>query len=87
MLDQVLEYSRDPEYTRQMFLYQLTILAQQKLRQTKVAKREVIRRMKTSPTQFYRLMDQTNTRKSVDEMIRLLAALDVPISQFWKDAA
>ena len=86
-LDQVLEYNGDADYIRRMLLYQLTLVAQKALARTKVAKREVIRRMKTSPTQFYRLMDQTNTRKSIDEMVRLLTALDIPLSKFWKFAA
>ncbi len=37
------------------------------------------RRLKTSPTQLYRLLDQTNYRKSVDQMLRLLAVLDCDV--------
>src|SRR5438128_11127854 len=39
-------------------------------------KREIIRRLGTSATQFYRLMDQTNYRKSVDQLVSLLQILD-----------
>jgi hypothetical protein len=87
LMDQVREYNKDSEYLRELLLYRLTILARKALASSGIAKREVIRRMKTSPTQFYRLMDQTNTRKSIDEMIRLLTALDVPLDRYWKAAA
>jgi len=86
-VDQVLEYNRDPEYLRQMLLYKLTIAAQRALKRTKVSKREIIRRMRTSPTQFYRLLDTTNTSKSIDEMVRLLAALDQTVDLVSGQAA
>ena len=38
-----------------------------------------MRRLKTSAAQFYRLLDQTNIRKSVDQMLRLLAALNCSV--------
>jgi hypothetical protein len=40
-----------------------------------LAKREQ-RRLKTSVTQIYRLLDQKNYRKSVDELLRLLRMPD-----------
>jgi len=40
-----------------------------------VPKCEIIRRLGTSATQFYRLMDQTNYRKSVDQLVSLLQIL------------
>jgi hypothetical protein len=86
-LDQVLEYNRDPDYLRKMLLYRLTIQAQKLLATKKVAKREIIRRLGTSPTQFYRLIDQTNTNKTIDQMIRLLSALDCTVEFIVSDAA
>jgi hypothetical protein len=38
--------------------------------------REIIRRLGTSPPQLYRLLDQTNYRKSVDQLLRFLQELD-----------
>jgi hypothetical protein len=38
-----------------------------------------IRRVGTSPAQLYRLLDTTNQRKSVDQMLRLLQALDCEV--------
>lgn len=40
-----------------------------------LSKHELIRRLKTSPSQLYRLLDPANYRKSIDEMLRLLAVL------------
>ena len=42
-------------------------------------KREVIRRLGTSPAQLYRLLDQTNYRKSVDKLLSLLQVLDCDV--------
>ena len=71
-LEDVLEYNRDPDHLRDLLLYRLTIEAQQRLAATRLARREIIRRLHTSPAQVYRLLDQTNYRKSVDQMLRLL---------------
>lgn len=74
-VDAVFEYNRDPAYVREMLLYKLTLEAQSRLDASGLSRREVIRRMGTSPAQFYRLLDQTNYRKSVDQMIKLLTVL------------
>ncbi|MEO5863673.1 MAG: hypothetical protein ABIQ79_01365 [Nitrospiraceae bacterium] len=42
-------------------------------------KREIIRRLGTSATQFYRLLDQTNYSKSIDQILSLLHVLDCDI--------
>lgn len=49
------------------------------LRKKNVRKREICRRMNTSPTQIYRLLKPDNTNKTIDQMIKLLTALDCPI--------
>ena len=41
--------------------------------------RRVVRRLGTSATQLYRLLDQTNHRKSVDRLLALLQVLDCDI--------
>ena len=40
---------------------------------------EIIRRLGTSPAQFYRLIDPTNYRKTVDKMLLLLQVLDCEV--------
>lgn len=78
-LDEILSYNNDPEYRRQMHLYELTLKAHKILEQSKLSHRAVIRRMKSSPTQFYRLLDTTHYSKTLDQMICLLEALDYDV--------
>jgi hypothetical protein len=77
--EQVLEYNQDPHYLRDALLYKLTIEAQKRVEASALSKREIIRRLRTSATQFYRLLDQTNYRKSVDQLLSLLHVLDCEI--------
>ncbi len=77
--EQVLEYNQDPHYLRDMLLYKLTIEAQKRVEASSLSKREIIRRLGTSATQFYRLLDQTNYRKSVDQLLSLLHVLDCDV--------
>jgi predicted XRE-type DNA-binding protein len=77
--EQVLEYNQDPHYLRDALLYKLTIEAQNRVETSALSKREIIRRLRTSATQFYRLLDQTNSRKSVDQLLSLLHVLDCDI--------
>ena len=78
-MDQVLEYNGDPRHQRDMLLYKSTLIAQQRVKSTLLSKRELIRRLGTSPAQFYRLLDQTNYSKSIDQLTALLAILDCQI--------
>ena len=78
-LEQVLEYNQDPWYLRDALLYKLTIAAQNRLERSAVSKREIIRRLGTSATQFYRLLDQKNYQKSVDQLLSLLHVLDCDV--------
>lgn len=78
-VEQVLEYNRDPHYMRDLLLYKLTLEANERIEQSPLAKREIIRRLGTSPAQFYRLLDPTNRRKSVDRMLALLQVLDCEV--------
>jgi hypothetical protein len=74
-LEEVLEHNRDPDYLRDLVLYRLTLEAQKAIAATPLAKREIIRTLNTSPSQLYRLLDQANYRKSVDQVLRLLEVL------------
>ncbi len=78
-IEQVLEYNQDPAYLRDLLLYKLTIEAQNRVEASALSKREIIRRMGTSATQFYRLLDQTNYRKSVDQVLTLLHVLECEV--------
>jgi len=78
-VEQVLEYNQDPRYMRDMLLYRLTLEAQKRVEMSSLSKREIIRRLGTSPAQFYRLLDPTNYRKSVDRVLFLLHVLDCDV--------
>ncbi len=78
-IEQILEYNNDPNYLRDQLLYKLTLEAQKRVAETRLSKREIIRRLGTSATQFYRLLDQTNYSKSVDQLVSLLQVLDCQV--------
>ena len=78
-MEQVLEYNQDPSYLRNLLLYRLTIEAQHRVAASPLSKREIMRRLGTSAAQLYRLLDQTNYRKSVDQVLALLQVLNCDI--------
>jgi hypothetical protein len=78
-VEQVLEYNRDPGYLRDALLYRLTIEAQGRIAASPLSKREIARRLRTSATQLYRLLDQTNHRKSLDQLLSLLHVLECEV--------
>jgi hypothetical protein len=78
-IEQVLEYNQDPTYVRDQLLYRLTLEAQKRIDESPLSKREIIRRLGTSAAQLYRLLDQTNYRKSVDQLLALLQVLNCDV--------
>ena len=78
-VEQVLDYNQDPSYLRNVLLYRLTLEAQQRVATSPLSKREIVRRLGTSAAQLYRLLDQTNYRKSVDQVLALLQVLNCDI--------
>ncbi len=86
-IEQVLEYNQDPAHMRDLILYKLTIEAQKRVEASVLSRREIIRRLGTSPAQFYRLLDQRNYRKSVDQVLSLLHVLDCNVDLVVRDAS
>ncbi|NNK45079.1 MAG: XRE family transcriptional regulator [Altererythrobacter sp.] len=84
-VDHVLFYNRDPAYLKKQLLFELTAEARQCLKRSKLSKREVIRRLGTSASQLYRLLDPTNYRKSVDQMLALLTVLGRAVELSFSD--
>ena len=78
-VDQVLEYNKDPSYLRDQLLYRLTLEAQRREAASPLSKREIARRLGTSAAQLYRILDQTNYRKTVDQVLALLQVLDCDV--------
>jgi len=59
--------------------------AQERLEQSPLSRREIIRRLGTSPARFYRLLDSANDRKSVDKMLMLLHVLGCEVEVIVQD--
>ena len=78
-IEQVLEYNQDPAHLRNLLLYRLTLEAQKRIAASPLSKREIVRRLGTSAAQLYRLLDQTNDRKSVDQVLALLQVLNCEV--------
>ena len=74
-LDAVLEYNQDPEYLNRLLLYNMTVDALEAMKESGLSKRELIRALGTSPSQFYRLLDPTYYGKSVGQLAALLHLL------------
>jgi hypothetical protein len=68
-----------------MLLYNLTIEARKRLEASPLSKREIMRRLGTSPAQFYRLLDTTNYRKTIDRMLALLQVVDCEVEVTVRD--
>lgn len=66
-------------YLRDILWYKLTVEARKRLEKSALSKREIIRRLGTSATQFYRLLDQKNYQTSVDQLLSLLHVLDCDV--------
>ncbi len=78
-IEQVLEYNQDPRHLKELLLYKLTLEAQKRIESSALSKREIIRRLGTSATQFYRLLDQSYSRKTIGQMMALLHILDCEV--------
>lgn len=84
-VDAVLDYNRDPAYLQDLLLYDLTLEAQRAAEASDLTKREIIRLMRTSASQFYRLLDPANQRKSIGQMLALLSVLGCDVQLLVKN--
>lgn len=71
-VDAVLDYNEDPAFMRSLLAYRLTVAVKEAVEKSDLSKREIIRRLGTSPSQFYRLIDTTHHDKSVGQLLFLL---------------
>ena len=79
-VDHVLDYNRDPEYLCELMLHNLTVKALEAIKESEITRRELARRLKTSPKQIYRLLDPTFYGKTINQMIKLLHVLGQSVS-------
>jgi len=78
-IDHLLEYSDDPEYIARLALHKLTVEARKRVEESPLSKREIMRRLGTSQAQLYRLLDPANYKKSMKQLLELLAAVDCEV--------
>jgi hypothetical protein len=78
-LEVVLEYNQDPDLLNELLLYRLTSEARDAVEASGLSKRELIRRLGTSPSQFYRLLDPTYYGKSVGQLASLLRLVGMDV--------
>lgn len=78
-IDHALEYNQDPTFLADLLCHKLTVEAMRRMKQTELSHRELARRLRTSVPQLYRLLDPTNTRKSLAQLIALLHILDCDV--------
>lgn len=74
-VDAVLEYNEDPSTLANLLLYRLSMRARQELDDSSLSAREVARRLGTSASQLYRLLDPANESKSLSQLLALLHVL------------
>lgn len=86
-IDHVLEYNEDPQTIRNLIVHKLGVAAKARLERSPLSVREIARRLGTSPAQVYRLIDPTNSRKSIDKLVELLSVLDCDVDVVIKPKA
>jgi hypothetical protein len=75
-IDHALEYNQEPKYLAELLAHKLTVEAAKRVASSGLSRRELARRLQTSVPQLYRLLDPTNTRKSLSQLVGLLQVLD-----------
>ena len=68
----MLEVNGDPESLQQLLLHTLTLEARAALTERGIGVRAAARRLGTSPTQIYRLLDPAQGDKSLRQLVALL---------------
>lgn len=86
-IDQVLDYNQDPKYLADQLIYKLTLEARRGMESSGLSRRQVARRLKTSVPQLYRLLDTTNTRKSMNQMVVLLHVVNCEVDVIVRNKA
>ena len=78
-IDVFLHFNKDPEYMKEIALYELTIKLQKQREKLKIPISKLAHRLNTSKKQINSLLDQTNCKKTMDSMLDLACALGVEL--------
>ena len=84
-IEQILEYNDDPTYYAELLIYKLSLEARQRVEKSELSRRQIARRLSTSVPQLYRLLDPSNSRKSIRQLIALLHVLDCDLNLVVKN--
>jgi len=74
-VDAVLEYNQDPGYLNALLVHQLRVEVRKAIAESTLAKRELCRRLATSPSQLYRLLDHRRSATSAGQLLAILHLL------------
>ena len=86
-IEQVLEYNEDPKYLADLLIYKLSLEAQKRIENSELSRRQVAKRLNTSVPQLYRLLDPSNTQKSMKQLVALLHILNCDVDVVVKKRA
>jgi predicted XRE-type DNA-binding protein len=86
-LEQILEYNEDPKYMSDLLTYKLSLEAQKRIEKSSLSRRQIASRLNTSVPQLYRLLDTTNTKKSMNQLVALLHILNCDVDLVIKKRA
>ena len=78
-IEQVLDYNEDPKYLASLLTYKLSLEAKKRIGKSDLSRRQMAKRLKTSVPQLYRLLDPSNTNKSMSQLVALLHILDCDV--------
>jgi predicted XRE-type DNA-binding protein len=79
-VDAVLDYNADPEYLADLVAHELAVAAHDRIREAGLSRREICRRLGTSASQLYRLIDARNGRTSMRQLVTLLHVLGCDVT-------
>jgi len=83
-IEHALEYNEDAAYLSELLTHRLTVEARKRAESSGLSRREIARRLGTSVPQLYRLLDPTNTRKTINQLVTLLHVLDCDVELIIK---
>jgi len=78
-VEQFLEYNQDPNYMAKLLIYNLTLEARKGIETCNLSRRQLAKRLKTSLSQLYRLLDPANSSKSINQLVALLHVLNCKV--------
>ena len=78
-IDVFLHFNKNPEYMKEIALYELTMKLQKQREKLKIPISKLAQQLNTSKKQINLLLDQTNSKKTMDSMLDLACMLGVEL--------